>query len=97
MDIIKKSHQNNVTKDQNAIAEKKANCPMKGNCKVNNVVYRCGVSRPLPKKVYLRLAEREWNSRFYNHKLSFKYKRYSNKTTFSNYIWHLKSVSIETP
>ena len=59
MDIIKKSHQNQVTKDQNAIAEKRANCPMKGNCKVNNVVYRCGISRPLPKKVYLRLAERE--------------------------------------
>ena len=59
MDIIKKSHQNQVTKDQNAIAEKRANCPMKGNCKVNNVVYRCGISRALPKKVYLRLAERE--------------------------------------
>ena len=47
--------------------------------------------------MYLGLAEGEWKSRFYNHKLSFKHKRYSNKTTLSSYMWHLKSVSSETP
>ena len=65
---------------------KKAECPMEGNCQVNNVIYKCDVTRPLPKKVYLGLAEGEWKSRFYNHKLSFKHKRYSNKTTLSSYI-----------
>ena len=77
--------------------QKKAGCPMEANCQVNNVVYKCDVTRPLPKKVYLRLEEGEWKSRFYDHKLSFKYKRYSNKTTLSSYMWHLKSVSSETP
>ena len=61
-----------MTKDQNAIAEKKAECPMEGNCQVNNVIYKCDVTRPLPKKVYLELAEGERKSHFYNHKLSFR-------------------------
>ena len=70
---------------------------MEGNCQVNNVVYKYDVRRPLPEKVYLGLAGEEWKSRFYNHKLSFKQKRYSNKTTLSSYMWHLESVSSETP
>ena len=76
---------------------KKAAYPMEGNCQVNKVIYNCDVTRPLPKKVYLGLAEGEWKSRFYSHKLSFKHKKHSNKTTLSSYIWHLKSVSSETP
>ena len=83
--------------NQNAIAEKKRECPMERICQVNSVVYKFEVTRPLPKKVYLGLAEREWKSRFYNHKLSFKHKRYSNKITFPSYMLHLKSVSSEKP
>ena len=32
---------------------KKVECPMEGHCQVNDVVYKCNVKRPLPKKVYL--------------------------------------------
>ena len=64
---------------------------------VNNVVYKCDVKRPLPKKEYLTLPMGEWKSCFYNHKLLFKHKRYFNKTTFASYIWHLKNISSETP
>ena len=35
----KKSSRKHMTKDQNAIAEKKAECPIEGNCQVNNVYY----------------------------------------------------------
>ena len=84
-----------MTKYQNTIAKKKQ-CPTEGNYQVNNVIYKCDVTRPLPKKVYLGLAEGEWKSHFYNHKLSFKHKRSSNKTTLSSYMWHLKSVSSKT-
>ena len=55
--ITKKSHRNHVTKDQNTIAEKKEESPIEGNCQVNDVVYKCDVTGPLPKKVYLGLAE----------------------------------------
>ena len=66
---------------------------MGANFQVNDVIYKCNVARPLPKKVYLRLAEGEWKIRFYNHKLPFKPKKCSNKTNLSSYLRHLKSVS----
>ena len=102
MSKIIKGHNKKVTskaRDQRPKCNciKKAECPMEENCLVNGVVYRCDVTRPLPEKVYLGLAEREWKSRFYNPKLSFKHKRYSNKTTLLSYMWHLKSISNETP
>ena len=65
---------------------KKAECSTEGNCQVNNVVYKYDVTRPLPKKVYLGLAEGEWKSCFYNHKLLLKHKEYSNMTTLC--IWN---------
>ena len=48
-----------MTKHQNVIAENKAECPMQGNCQANDVVYKCVITRPLPKKVYLGLTEGE--------------------------------------
>ena len=69
---------------------------MERKFQVNDVVYKCNVTRPLLKKVYLGCAEGEWKSCFYNHKLSFEHKRYVNKTTLSSQMWHLKSVSSET-
>ena len=82
MSKIIKGHNKKVTskpRDQRPKCNfrKKEECPMEGNYLVNDVVYKCDVTRPLPKKVYLGLAEGEWGSRLYNHKLSFKHKRYS--------------------
>ena len=34
-------------------------CPMEGTVKLMNVIYKCDVTRSLPKKVYLALTERE--------------------------------------
>ena len=42
---------------------------MERNCRVNNAVYKFDVTRPLPRKVYLELAEGEWKNCFHNHKL----------------------------
>ena len=102
MSKIIKTHNKKVTskpRDQRPKfnCRKKAESPMEGNCQGNDAVHKCDVTRPLPQKEYLGLAEGEWKSRFYNHKLSFKHKRCSNKTTLSSHIWHLKSVSSETP
>ena len=56
---------------------------MEGNCQVNDVVCKCDVTRPLPKKVYIGLADAEWKRCFNNRKLLFKHKR-SNKNTLSS-------------
>ena len=39
--------------------QKKAECPIEGNCQVNvvDVVYKCDVTKLLPKKMCLKLAE----------------------------------------
>ena len=73
MSKIIKGHNKNVTLkpcDQRPKCKcrKKTECPMEGNCQVNDVVYKCEVTRPPQEKVYLGLAEAEWKSRFYNHK-----------------------------
>ena len=52
-----------MTKDQNATG--KADFPMEGNCQVTDVVYKCDITTPLPKKVHLGLAEGEQKSRLY--------------------------------
>ena len=62
---------------QDAIAENLAECPMEGNCEVNDVVYKCQITRPIPRKWYLGIVGGKYNSRFYNHKLSFKHKNMS--------------------
>ena len=39
---------------------KKAECPMKEEWQVSDVVCKCDVTTPLPKKVYLGLTKGEW-------------------------------------
>ena len=61
MSKIIKGHNKKVTskpRDQRpeCNCRKKVECPMEGNCQVNDAVYKCDVTRPLPKKVYLGLA-----------------------------------------
>ena len=72
--IIKGNNQKDVSKlrDQSSkcSCENKAECPVERNCQANNVVLKCEVIRPLPKKFYLGLAQGEWKSRFYNHNLN---------------------------
>ena len=62
MSKIIKEHNKKVTSkpcDQRPkfYCRKKAECPMEGNCQVNDIVYKCDVTKPSLKKVYLRLAE----------------------------------------
>ena len=54
---------------------KKAECPMEGNGQVNDVVYRCGVPRQLPKKGFSQTCRRRMEEPFLKHKLSFKHKK----------------------
>ena len=83
-----------MNKGQNATAEKKANCPMEGNDEINDIVYKCDVTKRLPKKVYLGLAERERKSRFYNQNLSFTHQRYSNITCDTCKVFQLQNLTL---
>ena len=68
---------------------------MEGNCQINDVVYNCDITRPLPRNI-LNLQRR--NGRATSITTSYDLNtRYSNKTTLSSYMWHLKGVSSERP
>ena len=67
-------------------------CPVDGKCQTMDAVYDSRVTSPEPRKIYFGLAEGKWKKRYYNHKKSFNYKRYSHNTTLSSYVWHLKKT-----
>ena len=52
--------------------KKKTERPIEGNCQVNDVIYECDVTKPLPEKVYPGLAERSVTSITINYHLNTK-------------------------
>ena len=70
----------------------KNECPLNGNCKVDNVIYKCTVSatKTFKQRAYLGIAENDWKQRYYNHKKSFKNIAYRHDTSLSSYLWDLK-------
>ena len=75
----------------------KNGCPLNGNCRTENVIYKyTSLTKNNVKKVYLGVSEGEFkNNRYYKHKQSFLNEDYKNSTTFSTYLWSIKSTSEE--
>ena len=70
---------------------RKEDCPLTGECRKASVIYKCTVSAPaLPKKVYIGLTEKEFKTRWSNHKQSLNNLKYKNSTSLSSYVWDLK-------
>ena len=69
------------------------NCPLKGMCLSDNIVYRCDVTTNNvdESRFYLGSCSTQWKARLHNHTKSFTHARYSNETTLSTYIWELKN------
>ena len=69
----------------------KRNCPLNGNCREKNVIYKCIASVPnKPDKIYIGLTEGEFKKRHSKHKTTFNDKKYAKSTTISNYFWEVK-------
>ena len=102
MKSIINSHNKKVTTQNTAIkppcnCRSKEECPLVGQCRVENIIYECVASTSVNEdKAYLGTAE-EFKQRFYNHKKSFKNKWYSNETTLSKYFWDIKEKYNEIP
>ena len=88
----KKQHNRNISnKKQKQInacnCRNKNKCPLNGNCKVQNAIYKCTVSRMQTfKPVYLGTAEGNWKQPLYNHRQPFKDKKHKNDTALSSYL-----------
>ena len=96
--IIKSPNKKVINKDVKELkscnCRGKAECPLNGQCKVTDIIYKCTVlSSNKPNKVYLGTAESDFKKRFYNHRKSFNNEGSANDTTLSKYIWELKETS----
>ena len=99
---IIRSHNKKVTSKKPENSElcnciDKNECPLENKCLVENTIYKCTVTTSKETKIYMGTAEGNFKKRFYNHKKSFKNKKYSNHTTLSKYIWDTKEKHQETP
>ena len=97
---IVKSHNANSNKPKpkeaccNCQRSKKEQCPLPGNCTVEDVVYNCEVVSPdRPTKLYIGLASGQFKIRYRNHTQSFEHENKSKCTALSIYVWELKKVN----
>ena len=83
------------TNDLPCNCKKKEECPLKGDCRIRSVVYKCDVTAPnRSKKVYIGLTEKEFKDRFRGHNTSFNHEKYRHNTSLSDYVWSLKDEGI---
>ena len=93
---IIKSHNKKLTNAENKQTKhcncrKKQECLLEGKCRSEDIIYKCVVTATgRPRKVYLGTAEGDFQQRYYNHKKSFRNRKYANETSLSKYIWQMK-------
>ena len=95
----KKLKRNKNIEPPNCNCIKKENCPLKGRCQIECVVYMTEVLNTSSnsndrndKKVYVDSMQGLFKQRHCDHKSSFKHEMYRHKTSFSNYIWKVKNI-----
>ena len=100
MDTVIKSHNQRVirqsaTTPRDAAPTKcncrnKTQCPLRGNCLEEAIVYKATIQHDNKRKFYYGLAGGPFKERYRNHVKSFKHEKYKNETQLSKYIWTLK-------
>ena len=101
MGRIIKSHNEKVLQHQNqeetpdnrsCNCMRPSECPLNGNCLVENIIYKATISSPgIANKHYFGACATTFKLRYTDHKSSIKNERYKNKSQLSNYVWYLKS------
>ena len=73
-----------------------AHCPLDGNCLKSAVIYQAIVATEdnRPAETYVGLTENSFETRYSNHKSSFRDPNKRLSTELSKHIWHLKDAKI---
>ena len=71
---------------------KKEQCPLEGQCLINNIVYQASVTINTTTETYVGLAT-NFKERYRNHTSPFRNHKKQNETELSKYIWTLKNVN----
>jgi hypothetical protein len=82
------SNANRTTKNCNG--RKAAECPLRGECLVKDIIYRAEVKSDSITESYIGLTTTQFKTRYNNHKHSFKEESKSQATELSKHIWELK-------
>ena len=99
---IIKNHNKKITEssmeksaEASCSCKEKNRCPLEGKCLVMNIVYIATVRIETNTSSYVGMTGNNFKTRYYNHLMSFKNKRYKNETELSKYIWKLKEKEVE--
>ena len=83
---------NNTTPQNGCNCRKKGQCPLDNNCLTTIVIYKANVTTDKDDtgKNYIGLTEGTFKQRYTQHKLSFRNRKYANRTELAKHIWKLK-------
>lgn len=94
--ILKKADQPQQTQvPKSCNCRDKANCPLKGECLVKEIVYQAKVATSDNIETYVGLTATEFKTRWRNHQQSFTNEKKKNDTELSKYLWQLKEKKKE--
>ena len=101
MERLIKLHNQKIFNKSNLI-QKQCNCAggckynlRRGNCHLENIIYKAIVNSDLEKKFYIGLCSTQFRFRYAYHKKSFKGGVYENENELSKYVCDLKLKNID--
>ena len=92
--IIKKSKQTENPRERACNCRVKEDCPLRGECLANAIVYKATITHNDTVKFYFGLTGGPFKDRYRNHTKSFRHGKYENETELSKYIWGLKRKGV---
>ena len=94
--ILMEKEENSETNKCNCKTDDKPNCPLRGNCVQETVIYKATVSTDTDVKTYIGSTEGSFKKRFYNHRTDFKKESNRSNTALASYVWDCKDRNITT-
>ena len=95
-DILKKADQPQQTQTKKMCnCRNKAECPLRGECLIKEIVYQAEVTTSSNTETYVGLTATEFKTRWRNHQQSFTHEKKKNDTELSKYLWQLKEQKKE--
>ena len=88
----KKILNNNTTPKNGCNCRQKDQCPLDNNCLITSVIYTANVTTDKDNtgKNYIGLTEGTFKQRYTQHNLTFRNRKYANRTELAKHIWNLK-------
>ena len=90
--IVQESKKSQYPNPKTCDCQVAENCPLNVNSKQSTVIYQAGVIPEIDKeRIYIGLIEGPFKERLSDHRTSFKYEQYKNKSKLSLFIWERKN------